>query len=354
MTRHCSHAMSFLLDTNIVSELRRPRCPCRGRSLSGSTPKSARSLVLSIVTAGEIRTGRRTAPGAAMPGRQSLLDRWLNGLTQFYEDRLLYVDGAVADEVGPAAGASVGACYGRVHCCHCSCPRPDAGDQKRARLRQSRCDVVESTRTVRSPMTAACGAGCNRRRRPVRCREAGPARANCRRRHPRGLHQDRAHDPDAGRREALHDRLRAEGPATKYPFLLHRTPYGSRRTGPSYRRRRAVRGVRRRRSSSSSTRTCAGSSSPRASSSYAARTCRSQRGHARPTRAPTRYDTIDWLVKNVPNNNGRVGQWGISYPGWQTVWGMIDAHPALKASSPQAPAIDCSSATTSTTTARSG
>ena len=52
------------------------------------------------------------------------------------------------------------------------------------------------------------------------------------------------------------------------------------------------------------------------------------------------YDTIDWLLKNIPNNNGRVGQWGISYPGSQTVWGMIDAHPALKASSPQAPAID--------------
>jgi len=52
------------------------------------------------------------------------------------------------------------------------------------------------------------------------------------------------------------------------------------------------------------------------------------------------YDTIDWLVKNVPNNNGRVGQWGISYPGSQTVWGLVNAHPALKASSPQAPAID--------------
>jgi putative CocE/NonD family hydrolase len=52
------------------------------------------------------------------------------------------------------------------------------------------------------------------------------------------------------------------------------------------------------------------------------------------------WDTIDWLVKNVPNNNGRVGQWGISYPGSQTVWGMVGAHPALKASSPQAPAID--------------
>jgi len=52
------------------------------------------------------------------------------------------------------------------------------------------------------------------------------------------------------------------------------------------------------------------------------------------------YDTIDWLLANVPNHNGRVGQWGISYPGSQVVWGMIDAHPALKASSPQAPAID--------------
>jgi uncharacterized protein len=52
------------------------------------------------------------------------------------------------------------------------------------------------------------------------------------------------------------------------------------------------------------------------------------------------YDTIDWLVKNVPNNNGRVGMWGISYPGFYTSMGMIDAHPALKAASPQAPIAD--------------
>jgi putative CocE/NonD family hydrolase len=52
------------------------------------------------------------------------------------------------------------------------------------------------------------------------------------------------------------------------------------------------------------------------------------------------WDTIDWLVKNVPGNNGRVGQWGISYPGFYTAAGMIDAHPALKASSPQAPLVD--------------
>ncbi|OQX95076.1 X-Pro dipeptidyl-peptidase [candidate division KSB1 bacterium 4572_119] len=52
------------------------------------------------------------------------------------------------------------------------------------------------------------------------------------------------------------------------------------------------------------------------------------------------YDTIEWVLKNIPNNNGRVGQWGISYPGFQTVMGMIDAHPALKASSPQASPSD--------------
>jgi putative CocE/NonD family hydrolase len=52
------------------------------------------------------------------------------------------------------------------------------------------------------------------------------------------------------------------------------------------------------------------------------------------------YDTIEWLVKNVPNHNGRVGMWGISYPGFYTAAGMIDAHPALKACSPQAPVSD--------------
>ncbi len=52
------------------------------------------------------------------------------------------------------------------------------------------------------------------------------------------------------------------------------------------------------------------------------------------------YDTIDWLVKNIANNNGKVGQHGISYPGFYTSAGMIDAHPALKASSPQAPIAD--------------
>jgi len=48
------------------------------------------------------------------------------------------------------------------------------------------------------------------------------------------------------------------------------------------------------------------------------------------------YDSIDWLVNNVENNNGRVGTWGISYPGYYTTYSVVDAHPALKAASPQA------------------
>jgi len=52
------------------------------------------------------------------------------------------------------------------------------------------------------------------------------------------------------------------------------------------------------------------------------------------------FDTIDWLVENLPSNNGRVGMWGSSYPGFYTSAGMIDSHPALKAASPQAPIAD--------------
>src|SRR2546429_355588 len=52
------------------------------------------------------------------------------------------------------------------------------------------------------------------------------------------------------------------------------------------------------------------------------------------------YDTIDWLVKNVPGNNGKAGLYGISYPGFFVAASMIDSHPALKACSPQAPVTD--------------
>ena len=52
------------------------------------------------------------------------------------------------------------------------------------------------------------------------------------------------------------------------------------------------------------------------------------------------HDTIDYLLKNIPNNNGKVGIWGISYPGFYTSASIVDSHPALVAASPQAPMTD--------------
>ncbi len=52
------------------------------------------------------------------------------------------------------------------------------------------------------------------------------------------------------------------------------------------------------------------------------------------------YDTIEWLLKNVKNNNGKVGMWGISYPGFYTAAALPEHHPALVAASPQAPISD--------------
>lgn len=52
------------------------------------------------------------------------------------------------------------------------------------------------------------------------------------------------------------------------------------------------------------------------------------------------YDTIEWLLKNLPNNNGKVGQYGTSYPGFYAAAGTLSDHPALVASSPQAPISD--------------
>jgi len=52
------------------------------------------------------------------------------------------------------------------------------------------------------------------------------------------------------------------------------------------------------------------------------------------------YDTIDWLTKNIKGNNGRVGIFGVSYPGFYSTASLPDAHPALKAVSPQAPIAD--------------
>ena len=52
------------------------------------------------------------------------------------------------------------------------------------------------------------------------------------------------------------------------------------------------------------------------------------------------YDTVDWLLKNVPANNGKVGILGISYPGFYAAASIVDSHPAIRAASPQAPIVD--------------
>ena len=55
-----------------------------------------------------------------------------------------------------------------------------------------------------------------------------------------------------------------------------------------------------------------------------------------PDESTDAYDTIDWMIHNIPGNNGRVGMLGISYDGWTTAEALIDPHPALRAASPQA------------------
>ena len=90
--------MGALLDTNVVSELRRGDAANPGvvRWFDAQLP---RDLFLSVLTVGEIRQGieqlrRKDRPQAAR------LDRWVTGLVQFYEDRLIYVDGDIAEEWG--------------------------------------------------------------------------------------------------------------------------------------------------------------------------------------------------------------------------------------------------------------
>lgn len=90
--------MTFLLDTNIVSELRRGARANAG-VLEWFDERSPDELCLSVVTIGEIRQGIEQLRGRSGPQAMAL-DRWLTGLVQFYEDRVLYVDGDVAEEWG--------------------------------------------------------------------------------------------------------------------------------------------------------------------------------------------------------------------------------------------------------------
>jgi uncharacterized protein len=64
------------------------------------------------------------------------------------------------------------------------------------------------------------------------------------------------------------------------------------------------------------------------------------RGSTKPSSSTDMFDTVEWLLANVPNHNGRVSQRGVSWPGWEATLGMLDAHPAIRLSSPQAPPQD--------------
>jgi len=90
--------VSFLLDTNVVSELRRGLAANQGVG-EWYDGQSARELFLSVVTIGEVRQGIEQI--RSRDGRQAVaLDKWVTGLVQFYEDRVLYIDGDVAEEWG--------------------------------------------------------------------------------------------------------------------------------------------------------------------------------------------------------------------------------------------------------------
>lgn len=90
--------MIFLLDTNIVSELRRGTAADAG-VVEWFDRRAANDLALSVITVGEIRQGiEQLRPRNER--HASALDRWLEGLVEYYEDRLLDVDGDVAEEWG--------------------------------------------------------------------------------------------------------------------------------------------------------------------------------------------------------------------------------------------------------------
>ena len=148
----------------------------------------------------------------------------------------------------------------------------------------------------------------------------------------------RRDDPDARRRAAATPRSSRRADQTgPLPIIFKRTPYGIDGVGRQLQRATTRRSPRT--ATSSSSRTSAGSSSPKATFVM-----------QRPPRAPgdtksldegtDTYDTIEWLLKNVRNNNGRVGMLGVSYDGWTTIMGALEPHPALKAISPQASPAD--------------
>jgi predicted nucleic acid-binding protein len=90
--------MGFLLATNVVSELRRGDA-ANASVIEWFDAQAPRELFLSVLTVGEIRQGIEQLRSKDRP-QAARLDRWVTGLVQFYEDRLIHVDGDIAEEWG--------------------------------------------------------------------------------------------------------------------------------------------------------------------------------------------------------------------------------------------------------------
>ena len=129
--------------------------------------------------------------------------------------------------------------------------------------------------------------------------------------------------------------------AKPYPFLMTRTPYNADRMGPRLHQVRAfarlmregfiivsqdVRGRWRSEGNFAHERPLVKDTD--------------KKKQKQPDESTDTYDTIEWLLRNVPGNNGRVGVHGVSYPGFYATAAAISNHPALKAVSPQAPVTD--------------
>jgi len=125
-----------------------------------------------------------------------------------------------------------------------------------------------------------------------------------------------------------------------YPFLLERTPYGAGPYGPGHYKENLGPSARfgtegfifvyqdvRGRMMSEGTFTDLTPAQP-------------HDDPARVDESTDTRDTVEWLLRHVPNHNGRVGQWGVSYPGFYAAAALVDAHPAMRAVSPQGPIVD--------------
>ena len=183
----------------------------------------------------------------------------------------------------------------------------------------------------------------------LRPRRRPPAAASRDRRRRRGgglralaLREARGADPDARRRRAVHRHLHAERRrrrrATRSSSTAPRTRCA--RTAPTATRSASAPPTPTPgRASSSSTRTCAARTCPRGTF-VNMRPIEENKGPRETDESTDTWDTIDWLVKHLDEDNGKVGLWGISYPGFYASAGAIHSHPALAAVSPQAPIAD--------------